>query len=220
MHTVRRALIAAIQVVKEQNRGIADARLRDRVCIITFDRLHGGGPTVEQPLTADYDASMRACATLQATSDQGPSSAIEAGLLAARIHLASPRNGGRGRDDAEKIVIVLSSGRPDLYVSDPSELARFVAGHKGAGCYNGGRHAHNAPLMQAARMQAEQWPVFALGVGLDADLQFINRLARFGGTSHPQSRSLPPAVQPLDCERRLTDLVRQILAQPDVHMAQ
>jgi hypothetical protein len=72
MHSVRRALIAALATVARRNAGIEDLGQADRVSIVTFDSLTGGGPVVEQPLTADYRRAMRTCSRLQAVGDRGP----------------------------------------------------------------------------------------------------------------------------------------------------
>ena len=70
-HAAHRALIAAIEVVKERNANISDPNNEDWVSIITFDKLSGGGPVIVQPLTGDYDAAMLAATTLQACGDFG-----------------------------------------------------------------------------------------------------------------------------------------------------
>ncbi len=67
-HASRRALIAAIQVVKERNQTIPDLDQRDWVSIISYD-VASPGPTIHQALTGDYDDAMLACTTLQAVGD-------------------------------------------------------------------------------------------------------------------------------------------------------
>ena len=91
VHAARRALIAAIEVVRERNEEIEDPNQRDWVSIITFDRLTGGGPIIEQPLTADYREAMEACTSLQATGDIGASTATDAGLIAGPASTSSRR---------------------------------------------------------------------------------------------------------------------------------
>ena len=65
-HAARRAIIAAIDLIKQRNENIADMDQRDWVSIVTFDKITGGGPQVPVPLTGDYDAAMQACPRLQA----------------------------------------------------------------------------------------------------------------------------------------------------------
>ena len=86
-HAAKRAIIAALQVVKERNWMVPDFEYRDWVSVISFDSLTSGGPMLVQPLTGDYDLTMNAVTTLQATGDTGASTATEAGLDRARQHI-------------------------------------------------------------------------------------------------------------------------------------
>jgi hypothetical protein len=60
-HASRRALIAAMQVIKERNENIPDLNQRDWVSIVSFD-VTSPGPTIHQSLTGDYEDAMLACA--------------------------------------------------------------------------------------------------------------------------------------------------------------
>ena len=206
MHEVRRTLIEAIGMIEDHNRGIVYGELRDRVSIIAFDDLRGGGPAVHQPLTSDYDAAMRIAATLQATSDRDPSSAVEAGLVAAQGHLREPARGGQGRAGAEKLVVLISDGRANLYVGSSSEIDRFLADNPTRAFHGDDSAGRNASLMRAGQMRAEHCRTFAVAMGLEADREFLDRLATFGGTA--------------DSGRHLSEILQRIFTHPNVEIVQ
>ena len=220
VHAARRATIAAMQMVKQRNAGVSDSDQRDWVSIVAFDSLIGGGPVLEQPLTADYDAAMEACTRLQAVADDCPSTATEAGMLMAREHIRSPDEGGDGRRAANKVVVLLTDGVPNLYVSGQSEIDGFVEENPSDDFYASGKYPYNAPLVQAALMEQDGWRTFPVGVGLGADCDFIDRLARSGGTGDESGQSSRGSGNPAEYEQRLTDVFEQIITHPQVRLVQ
>jgi len=219
-HAARRALIAALQVVKERNSGIHNPTQQDWVSIIAFDTLKGGGPVIEQPLTADYDQAMEVCTRLQAVGDKGASTATEAGLVTARQHIASRDEGGQGRRSANKVVVLLTDGVPNLYVSDPSEISQFIAQSDTNDFYNNGAWWLDAPLMQAMQMQQAGWQVFPVGVGLGTDYNFMDRMARLGGTANDDGLSVRGSGNPAEYEQRLAEIFKNIIINPKVRLVQ
>lgn len=217
-HAARRALIAAIQVVKERNQGIPDPSQRDWVSIITYDSLSGGGPVIAQPLTGDYDEAMAVCTRLQACGDKGASTATEAGLLAARNLLKPRTEGGTGRRDTNKVVILLTDGVPNLYVSSPAEIRSFISQNPSPEYYGGSAYPYDAALMQAARMQLDHWSVFPVGVGLGTDYNFMDRLARLGGTANDDGQSPRGSGNPAEYESRLREIFGRIIESPKVRL--
>lgn len=220
-HAARRAIIAALQVVKEQNANIADPGQRDWVSIITFDRLSGGGPTIVQPLTADYDAAMQACTRLQACSDKdGYSTATEAGLVTARNHLRPKSQGGAGREATNRVVVLLTDGVPNLYVSDDATIDRYQLDNPNSDWYGNGQYWLDAPLMQSAQMQLDGWGVFPVGVGLGTDYGFMDRMARMGGTADDNGQSPRGSGNPAQYEQRLKEIFENIITSPKVRLVQ
>jgi len=217
MHAARRALIAALDVIKRRNAAAPGSAPRDRVAIIAFDRLNDGGPVIEQPLTHDYDSAMEVCAGLQAVGHRGASRATEAGLIAAREHLQPTAQGGRGRLTSAKVVVLLTAGAPDLYVSSPSEIAGYAEDHPSGAFHRNGRYAPDAALMQVDQMRSLRWSVLAVGVGAGADDDFVDRVARLGGTAGADGHA-PRGGRGADCEDRLRDLVEQIITHPQVRL--
>ncbi len=220
MPAIRRALIAAIRALKRRNARIEDPAGRDWVSIITFDSLITGGPVVRQPLTADYDRAMEACADLRPAADRKAARATEAGMIAAEEQIKPRADGGKGRPTADKVVILLTGGLPDSYSSSRAEIDRFVASHRSDDFYNDGAYPPNAALMQAARMKANGWQVFAVGVGQGTNHDFPDRLARLAGTADREGRSPRAAANPTQCEPRLTEILMRIVDSPKVRLVQ
>lgn len=220
MHAARRSLIAAMEVVRQRNASIVNPTQRDWVSVITFDSLRGGGPVVQQPLTADYEAAMESCTSLQAVGDKGASTATETGMIEAREHLRPQREGGAGRSSTNKVVVLLTDGVPNLYSSHPSEIDAFIAQSESTDFYSGGAYWYDAPLMQAAAMQAHGWSTFPVGVGLGTDYDFMDRLARLGGTANEDGQSARGTGNPVDYEQRLTQIFEQIITNPKVRLVE
>lgn len=219
-HAARRAIIAALQVVKQRNAGIADPSQKDWVSIISYDVLSSGGPVIEQPLTADYDAAMQVSTRLQACGDHTLSTATETGLIVARNHIKSKQEGGQGRQMTNKVVVLLTDGVPNLYSSDPSDIDQYMQDHPNSDFYGGGYYWLDAPLMQAHQMQAQNWLLFPVGVGLGTDYDFMDRMARMGGTEDDDGQSPRGSGNPAEYEQRLTDIFEQIIANPQVRLVQ
>jgi len=220
MHAARRALIAAIQVIKERNESISNLNQRDWVSVVAFDTLTGGGPVVIQPLTGDYDAAMQSCTTLQAVGDKGASTATESGLIKAKEHVQPMDDGGQGRLSTNKFVVLLTDGVPNLYSSSRSEISSYVAQSDSPDFYGSYAYAYNASLMQAMMMQANNSYVFPVGVGLGTDYDFMDRLASAGATADDDGRSPRGSGNPAAYEQRLTDIFEEIITNPKVRLVQ
>jgi len=227
MHGVRRALIAAIERLEQWNAHRRGPERRDRIAIITYDTLHGGGPAVVQPLTSDYRAAMVACTRLQAVADRPATAAADAGLIAAEKHFRPPGAGGQGRSRTDKVVVLVTGGAPGLYSTAPAEIDRFI--DAAAECvgddrrdefYDKGEYGKNAALVQVARMQARNWQIFPSGVGSDADYDFLDRVARLGRTADADGKCPRNIGNPADCEKRLIEMLDQIITTPTIGLAQ
>ncbi len=220
MHAARRALIAAIQVVKERNASITDSQQQDWVSIVTFDTLSNGGPVVKQSLTADYDQAMLACTDLQAVGDKRSTTATESGMIVAREHICKESEGGQGRYSTNKIVVLLTDGLPNLYSSSNAEIDAFMAENSSDNFYGGGYYWFDAPLMQAMQMQMDKWYTFPVGVGLGTDYNFMDRMARMGETANDDGESSRGSGNPAEYEQRLTEIFEEIITNPKVRLVQ
>lgn len=214
-HSARRALIAALQVIKERNQTIADVNQRDWVSIITFDKISNGAVL---PLTSNYDNAMAACTQFQAVSDNGYSTATENGLIAAYNHIKPQNQGGQGRNMTNKIVVLLTDGMPNLYQSSTGTIDNYVANNPSDDFYASGSYAKQAPLMQTAKMQSDHWYVYPVGIGLGTDYDFMDRMARMGLTANDSGQSARGSGNPGDYEARLTEIFRNIITNPKLRL--
>jgi hypothetical protein len=220
-HAARRALIAALEVVKERNANIADPSNQDWVSIISYDKLTGGGPTIVQPLTADYDQAMKACTTLQACGDVGASTATETALITAKNHIQPKTKGGQGRAATNKVVVLLTDGLPNLYSSSSGSIDSYIGGHTElTDFYNNGAYWCDAALMQAAMMRANNYLLFPVGIGLGCDYGFMDRMARLAGTASASGQSVRGSGNPAEYEQRLTDIFKKIITSPKLRLVQ
>jgi hypothetical protein len=219
-HSTRRAVIAAIQVIKERNEDIPDLDQRDWVSIVTFDSMNDGGPKIVQTLTGDYDAAMEACTTMQAVADAYLSTGTESGMQLAKQHLQPESSGGSGRKFANKVVMVLTDGAPNLAVSSAGDVSSFAATNPHDDFYSPPSVPHDAALMQALDMQLKQWQVFAVGIGLGTDYSFMDRMARMGGTAGSDGESPRGSGNPAEYEQRTAEIFENIISNPKQRLVQ
>ncbi|MCA8995401.1 MAG: VWA domain-containing protein [Planctomycetaceae bacterium] len=219
MHATRRALIAALQVVRQQNAGITNGA-GDRVAIVTFDALDAyHAPRIEIGLTADYSAAMSACTTIQSVSDIGNTTAIEAGLITARNHLKSPDDGGFGRDYANKVIVLLTDGVPNVWTSTEGQVSSHILSNPSAEYYAPDYIWYNSVLMQADLAREEETHVYAVGVGLGADYDFMDRIARLSLTDEG---GLSPrgSGNPAEYEQRMSEIFGEIIQAPGARIVE
>ena len=219
-HAARRALIAAIEIVKERNASITDPATGDRVSIITFDVLTGGGPQVVCPLTNDYDSAMQACTDLQACGDVAATTATEAGLIEAKKHIQPKSAGGQGRESTNKIVVLLTDGVPNLYWSSNKNISEYILQNPSSNFYANGAYWCDAALMQSGMMRGNHWYLYPVGVGLGCDYGFMDRMARMGGTADSNGQSPRGSGNPADYEQKLTDIFSKIITNPQIRLVE
>jgi len=215
-HSIRRALIAAIQLLKQRNESLP-AQQRDWVSIIAFDTPLGGGVEIFQQLTPDYDQAMLACTRLQACGDKGLTTNLEAGLIAAREHL---RSGGAGRPNAHKVVVVLTDGLPNSSISTAKDVLAFVSTTSDNTFPLDGNQPQLAAMMQVVQCHQDGWSIFPIGVGAGADQGFIAQLIRVSGTTSNNQLLHNVADRPVDREQRIVDRLKLIIDRPPVRLVQ
>ena len=217
MHSCRRSLIAALKVIKDRNAGLTSGA-GDRVAIISFDGFDSDhAPILVQSLTSNYSSAMASCTKLQAVSDIGATTAIEAGLIAARNHLKPTAQGGQGRSFAKKVVVLLTDGVPNAWQSSTGTINGYITTNPHADYYDSGYKWLNSALMQAAIFEGENTVLYPVGIGLGTDYSFMDRLARMADTD---KAGLSPrgSGNPAEYEQRLTDIFEEIIKNPGGRM--
>jgi hypothetical protein len=153
---------------------------------------------------------MQACAAMQAVGDNQYSTATETGLITAQAHLNAS-----GRAHAEKVIVLLTDGMPNLYSSSNSTISDYLDENPHEDFYDDdGTYALNAPLMQTSIMQLQDWRVFPVGLGLGTDYGFMDRLARMSYTANDDGESPRGSGNPAEYEQRLIDIFEEIITNP------
>ena len=220
MHSCRRAMIRAIQFVKELNQSVAGGAA-DRVGIITFDgddAYHT--PEVLCPLTGNYGAAMTRCTTMQATSDIGATTATENALILAREHMAPGIEGGQGRPYAKRVIILLSDGVPNEWKSSTADMNQFMNDNPSPDFYTQDVPWVNAPLIQAAKFRMEDTEIHPVGIGLGTDYGFMDRMARLAETCDEDGQAQRGPVNPDDYEEELTRILKDVIKHPGTRLVQ
>jgi len=210
MHAVRRALIAVVNQIKAIHAGLA-AATGDRVSLVTYDGVDANHqPTIVVPLTNNFDSVMQSSTQLQAVSDIGNTTATEGGIIAARQHLAKPSEGGQGRNYTTKVVVLCTDGVPNAWHSDAKPLNDSIADYPSLDYYASGYVWYNSVLRQAADMQRKKEKLYPVGMGLGADLGFLDRVARLAQTDEG---GLSPrgTGNPADYEQQLINIFEKII---------
>ncbi len=210
MHAVRRALIAVTQEIKTKNAGLASGT-GDRVCLITYDGVDANHqPTIVVSLTDNFDSVMTASTRLQAVSDIGNTTATECGIITARQHIASPSGGGQGRRDTTKVIVLCTDGVPNVWQSSSTDINAAIGVYPSGDYYASDYVWYNSVLRQAADMQRKKVKLYPVGMGLGADLGFMDRVARLAQTD---VGGLGPrgTGNPADYEQQLINIFQKII---------
>jgi Flp pilus assembly protein TadG len=220
-HSERRSVIAGLQEVKTRNALISDSTQKDWVSIVSFDKT--GGTVTRLALTSNYDTAMQTATTLQAVGYNGASTNTESGLAQAYALIKPASQGGTGRENTQKVVILLTDGVANLKDSSNSTVSSYESAHpstySGSSNYYGSSDYYSdAAMMQTNTMQGQGWKVYALGIGLAVDTDFMNRMARVGGTADDSGNAPTTSGDPSTYETEMTALLDQIIDNPQVRL--
>lgn len=229
MHSVRRSLIAAINLIKTRN-NLVTAGAGDRVSIVTYDGDDGWHEaTIIQTLTDDYDAAMLACTKLQASADIGATTATESGVALAREHLraktlaSNPTNapkGPQGRKFTSKVMVLLTDGMPNVWDMSTTDIGDHIAANASPNYYPTGYHWFNSVLVQSDQFFKDQrGKLFPLGMGLAADYDFMDRLARQSSTDMG-GLSLHGSGNPAAYEAQLINMLTNVINRAGSRLAE
>ena len=222
-HAERRSVIAGLQEVKSKNTTIKDPNQMDWVSIVTFDKT--GDVQTLLGLTSDYDSAMQASTKMQAVGYNGNSTNTESGLNQGYNLIKAKSQGGTGRENTQKVVILLTDGVANLKNSSNSTISSYETANPTS--YNGSSNYYgssdynsDAAFMQANIMRAQKWYVYALGLGCDINDDFLDRMARVGGTADNSGNGLTTSGDPSTYETEMTSLLDQVIDNPSVRLVQ
>jgi Flp pilus assembly protein TadG len=218
-HAARMAIIDAIEIIKERNSNITDSNQADWVSIITFDLT--GNVTVLHSLDNSYATAMQDCTTMQAYIDSAACTSTETALIAAINHITS-----EGRTSANKVVVLLTDGLPNLYSSGGSVISNYETNNPNSNYYgSSGYYAQDAAMMQAAIMKGSNWMFFPVEIGLEGSPDFMNRIYNISkGTitqtptsNYPYSNA---TGDPTYYEQELKQIFEDIISNPKLRLVQ
>jgi hypothetical protein len=171
---------------------------------------------VRQALTSNYRTVMNSVTRLQETGDKGATTATESGMILAAKHLKPTTQGGAARQGTQKIVVLLTDGMPNVLESSASSIDSYMRSSTNTDYKGGGYYWIDAPIMQAEKMRADKVQIYPVGVGLGTDYDFMDRVARTGGTGGAARSSGNPA----EYEQKMTDIFKKIITTPTARLVQ
>jgi hypothetical protein len=240
-HAVRRAVITAIQQIQTRNATVVDAAFKDHVSIVAFDRANDptNGQTdnvvVLQALTDNYTNAMNIAIKLQACGDiygndqygrplSQNCTDSEGGLIKAYDHIKAESKGGAGRENANKVIVFLTDGQPNIKESLDSVVEAARKKHTEWGT----DYSKDAAYMQAENLCGAGWTVYAVGVGAGGDQTFMDQMAKMAGTQIPKTDKYgKPTTGAYDIakdsgtyEATLKDIFQRIITNPKLRIVQ
>ena len=215
-HCARRSIISALEVIKERNQSISNSNQQDHVAIVTFD-LKTNVVTVHS-LDNNYDGAMSDCCKFQACSDSASCTATETGLMQAITILNT-----QGRTNTNKVVVLMTDGKPNLYSSAPGTITTYENTHSNTNFYgDSGDNPQDAAMMQVSIMQSTSWMFFPIEIGLQGDAAFMNRIYSIGKGDTTKTETSPYAAtgDPTTYETELKNIFQQIVTMTKVRLVQ
>jgi len=216
-HASRMAIIDALQIIKTRNQNITDSSQCDWISIVTFDIT--SDVVVLHDLDNDYNTAMQDCTKLQACSDSAPSTSTETGFMTA-INLLN----SKGRQGTNKVVVLLTDGKPNLYSSSAGAISNYEGANANTNYYGSSSdYAQDAAMMQTSIMQGNNWSVFPVELGLQGDDDFMNRIysVAMGKTTQTLASPYTTATgDPTYYEQELIDIFNKIISNPKLRLVQ
>jgi hypothetical protein len=213
-HSSRLAIIDALHIIKDRNQNISDTSQCDWISIVTFDIT--SDVVVLHDLDNDYNTAMQDCTKLQACSDSAPSTSTETGFMTA-INLLN----SKGRQGTNKVVVLLTDGKPNLYSSSAGAISNYEGANANTNYYGSSSYyPQDAAMMQAAIMQGNNWSVFPVQLGLQGDADFMNRIysVAMGKTTQTLTSPYDATGDPTLYEQDLIDIFNKIISNPKLRL--
>jgi hypothetical protein len=230
MHAIRRALISTINLVNTRNQSVGDSNQRDRIGLLTIDSTMK--TALDVSLTANYSAMRDAIRTIQATSDEYGSTALDANVQFAGQQLLPT---AQGRAYSRKIIIIISDSivTKTMFTNaaidafqlqyPPPQYFWFNATNDGNQRYESNsslRYARNGALMAALQRYQTGVEIYAVKVGFTSDQAMVNALADFGGTANTAKEAPTVTNNPSLYESRIKAVLADIIDNPRGRLVQ
>jgi hypothetical protein len=115
--------------------------------------------------------------------------------------------------------VFLSDGIPNVKQSNDTTIDNYMTGKTGEWFTTGTfEYERNAVLMQVDQLKGIGWHVHAVGLGLGADRNLMDRMARMNGTAIPDpANPTGPRISPYaggdpsDYQQRLTSIFEEMI---------
>ena len=216
-HAARRSIISAIKVIMDRNQAIATTSQQDWVSIVTY--YNQSHVSIAHNLDTDYNGAINAACTLQACGVSSSCTATETGLMQAITLLTT-----QGRTNSNKVVVLLTDGKPNLYSSSSGTISSYMLANPNSNYSTSGTTmtAENAALMQDSIIQGKNWMFFPILIGLEGDPSFMNQMYSIGKGRTTQTDTSPYLAtgDPTNYETELKNLFNQIISTPKVRIVQ
>ena len=116
--------------------------------------------------------------------------------------------------------MLLTDGVPNAWVSSATAIDAYITANPSPDFYANGASWLDGPLMQTAKIRSRNWYLYPVGLGLGANYDLMDRLARIGGTADASGQSPRGSGDPTDYEQRMTDIFEEIIQTPKVRLVQ
>ena len=138
----------------------------------------------------------------------------------AREHLQPSSQGGAGRRNVHKVVILLTDGLPNCAVSSSKPIQDFASAYIDSGSLSDWSEAELAALVQAVKFHHDGWSFYPIGVGVRVNHKFIEQLARCAGLARNARPFDAIADHPVGRVEKIVQVLRQIIDHPPIHLVQ
>ena len=115
-------------------------------------------------------------------------------------------------------MVLLTDGVPNAWESSNGAIDSYMNQTSDSNFMGGGYYWYDAALMQASLMQEKRWKLYPVGIGLGTDYNFMDRMARMGGTASKAGLSPRGSGNPAEYEQRLTEIFDDILSHPTIRL--
>ena len=128
-----------------------------------------------------------------------------------------------GRSNANKVVVLMTDGKPNLYSSNPTDISNYEHNNSNSNFYGtSGDVPQDAAMMQASIMVGKSWMFFPIEIGLQGDPDFMNRIYSIGKGDTTKTETSPYSAtgDPSQYETELKQIFQTIISTTKVRLVQ